>query len=164
MLPFYNIASVATCNKALRAFYYSTFEEEMQKLTLSLLLVLFSFSNVAQGSDDPFRPLQQLSNEIYRLAQDMVHHGSEGHTHEIVQYGRKMIERSEKMIEQIESTDSPKIQSEKEKMIASLKMTIEKAKEAVRLGEQDEADSALTAARRASFQAKQIRQKVHALR
>jgi predicted translin family RNA/ssDNA-binding protein len=117
----------------------------------------------ARSADDSLRALRQLSNEIYRYSQDMIFHGSEGHADEIVSYGKKMIERAEKLMKEVDAHPPMKTKKEKEKMIASLKGIVQKANEAVTLAEQRKTDAAIAASRKASFQAKQLRQQFQAL-
>jgi predicted translin family RNA/ssDNA-binding protein len=137
----------------------------MQKrAVLVLISVYFVLSSVpAGGADDPLRAFRQLSNEIYRYAQDMIFHGSEGHADEIVSYGKKMIERAEKLMREVEAHPPLKAKSEKVKMIASLKNILQKANEAVELAEQNKTAAAVAASRKASFQAKQLRQQLQSL-
>lgn len=128
---------------------------------ISIYLIL---SSVPAGSaDDALRQFRQLSNEIYRFSQDMIFHGSEGHADEIVNYGKKMIERAEKLMKEVEARSPAKTKVEKEKMKASLKNILQKGNEAVQLAEQSKTAAAVAAARKASFQAKQLRQQLQAL-
>jgi hypothetical protein len=140
----------------------------MQRRTIHflLLVVLFLLPRVAHGdSQDPFLPIRQLSDEVYRLSQEMIHHGSEGHANEVVKYGKMMIDRTEKLIEKIESNESPHLQKkQKAKLLSSLKTTLKETREVVRLGEEGKITEAFEASRRASFQAKRSRQQIHAIR
>jgi len=133
----------------------------MQKVILPfLILITLLLSSVSAGAaDDPLREFRQLSNEIYRLSQDMVFHGSEGHAEEIVTYGQKVIERTDKMMKEVESRP-PKKKGEKEKWIGSLKEIHQKANEAVSLAQQNKTSAAVAASRKVSFQAKQLRQQL----
>jgi len=138
----------------------------MQRRTIqfSLLAMLLLLPLPVRGdSQDPFLPIRQLSDEIYRLSQEMIHHGSEGHADEVVKYGKKMIDRTEKLIAKIESNESPQLQKEKSKLLSSLKTTLERTREAVRLGEGGKTTEAFEASRRASFQAKIPRQQIYAI-
>ncbi len=138
----------------------------MQKYLLSLILSLFLFilPQASLASEDPMDPIHQLANLIYRSSQDMVSHGSDGHVWEIVLYGKKMVKRTEILLEKVESIDATNFKKKKSKIIASIKGTLIKAKEAVELGEQEKGELALTAARRASFQAKRLRQRLLMIR
>lgn len=126
------------------------------------LLLLTALPAVAD--EEPLRAIRRLSDEVYRLSQEMITHGSEGHTHEIVKYGREMIERTETLIRKVESSPPPVFNGKKEKIIASLKATLNQAKEAVRLGEAEKSGPALDASRKTSFRAKQSRQQLQSLK
>lgn len=134
-----------------------------------LLIVLFLSAILlrpfpAVAEEDPLGAIRQLSNEIYRLSQEMITHGSEGHSHEIVSHGQEMIQRTETLIRDVEASPVPAVKEKKKPLLASLRATLKKAKEAVRLGEQEKVGPALDAARKASFQAKQTRQQIQAIR
>ncbi len=137
----------------------------MQKVSLFLILSIFLiFSLAPAGSaDDPLRELRQLSNEIYRYSQDMIFHGSEGHADEIVRYGKKMIERAEKLTKEVDARPPSKTKEGREKMKRTLKNILQKGNEAVRLAAQSHTADAVAAARKASFQAKQLRQQLQTL-
>jgi len=129
--------------------------------------ILFAFLLIplpVLAGEDPLRAIRQLSNEIYRLSQEMIAHGSEGHAHEIVSYGQEMIRRTEALIQEVESSPSPKLKEKKKPILASLIETLNQAKRAVQLGEEEKNGPALDAARKASFRAKQSRQQLHALK
>jgi predicted translin family RNA/ssDNA-binding protein len=136
----------------------------MQKRCLFIIISIFLFSSTsARSADNSLRAFRQLSNEIYRYSQDMVFHGSEGHADEIVSYGKKMIERAEKLMRQVDADPPTKTKNEKEKMMALIKNIVKKANEAVELAEQRKTDAAIAASRKASFQAKQLRQQLQTL-
>ncbi len=138
----------------------------MQKYRFLIFLSVFIQLTLTLGyaAEDPIDPIRQLANQVYRSSQDMVMHGSDGHTHEIVLYGKKMVERTEILLEQVEAANPATLKQGKEGLIDSIKETLEKAKEAVKLGEQGNGQMALIAARKASFRAKQTRQRLHAIR
>ncbi len=138
----------------------------MQKLRILIIAALYiHFIPVAgKAAEDPIPTITQLADQVYRSSQDMVMHGSEGHTWEIVLYGNKMVQRAEILLKKVEETDPAVFNQKKGKIIASIKKTLERAKMAVELGEQDKGRMALTAARKASFRAKQTRQRLHAFR
>ncbi|MFQ5588385.1 MAG: hypothetical protein ACE5F7_06050 [Nitrospiria bacterium] len=129
-----------------------------------LPFALFLMVTASAATEDPIPRIRQLADLVYRSSQDMVMHGSEGHTWEIVLYGKKMVQRAEILLEKVEAADSAVFKRKKGKIIASVKETLKKAKEAVALGEQDKGRMALTAARKASFRAKQTRQRLHSIR
>ena len=137
----------------------------MQKvIPLFLIIISLSLTSVpARSADDPLRGLRQLSNDIYRLSQDMVFHGSEGHAEEIVTYGEKVIERADKMMKEIDA-HPPQKAKEKGEWLTSLKSIRQKATEAVALARQSKTDAAVSASRKASFQAKQLRQQLQAMK
>lgn len=134
------------------------------RLLIPILLILLLIDVPARAEEESLRSVRQLTNEIYRLSLDMITHGSEGHHHEIVSYGQEMIRRSEALIQEVESSPSPKIKEKKETILTSIKATLNKAKEAVRLGEAEKTDPALDASRKASFRAKQLRQQIQSLK
>ena len=132
-------------------------------LTILVLFVSLLIRLPALAEEDPLGSVRQLSNEIYRLSQEMVTHGNEGHTHEIVSNGQTMIQRTEALIREVESSSLPRLKEKKKPILTSLKTTLKQAKEAVRLGEQEKTGPALDAARKASFRAKQSRQLIQSL-
>ena len=138
----------------------------MQKylLPLTISLFLFILPQRALTSEDPLGQIRQLANLIYRSSQDMVTHGSDGHLWEIVLYGEKMLQRTEILLEKVESTDAANFKKKKGKIIASIKGTLRKTKEALEFAEQENGELALTAARKASFQAKRLRQRLLMIR
>jgi hypothetical protein len=137
----------------------------MQKRTAPFILVIFIilWTPAAFAVDDSLRSIQKLTNEIYRIAQDMVEHGSDGHTEEIVSYGKKILKRAPTLLEKLTSQTSPKMKN-KEKIIDLIKEMIEKTESAVHFGEKNKQRSALTSAEKASFHAKKLRQRVLALK
>lgn len=138
----------------------------MQRAAIYYLILFSLLLSPAGGeaADSSLKRVRQLSNEVYRLSQDMVFHGAEGHTDEIIGYGTRMIERAEQLMNEIDSVDFKKMNGEKEKIVASLQAAVQKTREAVRLGKEEKAKLALNAARKASFHAKQTRQKIQALK
>ncbi len=136
----------------------------MQSRRFSIILFIPLLLLAPVADESPLRVIRQTSDEVYRLSQEMITHGSEGHTDEIVKYGRQMIERTEALIHEVQSAPPPVFKGEKEKIIALLKETLNKAKEAVRLGEKEKTGPALDASRKASFRAKQSRQQLRSLK
>lgn len=134
------------------------------RLLIRILFVFLLISAPALAEEESLRSIRQLSNEIYRLSLDMITHGSEGHHHEIVSYGQEMIRRSEALLQEVESSSSPKIKEKKETILTSIKTTLNKTEEAVRLGEAEKTAPALDASRKASFRAKQLRQQIQSLK
>ena len=122
----------------------------MQKPLFLLILSLHLFSAAVCAAEDPLRPIRRQFDEVYRLSQEMVEHGSHGHPKEIVRYGKELIERAEKLTDEIEIDASPELKDIKEKILSSLEETIFKTREAVRWGEQKAKGPALEAARKAS--------------
>ncbi len=127
-------------------------------------LFLLSFPALSQSSEDSLRPIRHLANQIYKSAQDMVVHGAEGHLGEIVEYGTKVIERSEALLEAIEASQSASLKKKKKKLSASIKGTLNMAKKALTFSEENNLRLAMAAARKTSFRAKQTRQRLHMLR
>ncbi|MBI3804004.1 MAG: hypothetical protein HY282_09620 [Nitrospirae bacterium] len=131
------------------------------RFALILFILFISFPLYAEESSP--QSIRQLSNEVYRLSQEMIFHGSEGHAHEIVSHGQEMIQRTEALIKEVESNPAPEIKKRRGKLLTALKATLKETKEAVRLGEQEKTGPAVEAARKASFRAKQIRQQIQTL-
>ncbi|HIE66063.1 MAG: hypothetical protein ABGX83_00765 [Nitrospira sp.] len=130
---------------------------------LILLIVFLLWTPVILAADGSLKSIQKQVNEIYRIAQDMVEHGSDGHTDEIVSYGRKILERAAVLLEGIKSHTSPEIKN-KENIIDLLREMTEKTEAAVRFGEKHKRRSALASAEKASFRAKKLRQRLLALK
>lgn len=131
------------------------------------ITLLFSFLLVPPPvlvAEEELHSIRQLSNEIYRLSQEMITHGKEGHAHEIVSYGQEMIRRTEALIQEVESSPSAKLTEKKKPILASLKEILSQAKKAVQLGEEEQTGPALNTARKASFQAKQLRREIQLLK
>lgn len=135
--------------------------QNRRRAIVALLILLAPLSIGAQ--ERPPLSIRQLSNEVYRLSQEMITHGSEGHAHEIASYGEEMIGRTEALLQQIESSASPEVKKKKGKIVPLLKETLKRAKEAVRLAEQEKAGPALDASRKASFRAKQAREQIQTI-
>ncbi|MFQ5781255.1 MAG: hypothetical protein ACE5HN_10795 [Nitrospiria bacterium] len=138
----------------------------MQKRLTPLIVSVFLISWIGSvlAADNSLRSIRQLANEIYRISQDMVEHGSDGHVDEIVFYGKKILIRAETLLKEVESSDSPKIKDNKGKIVASIKETIQKTERAVRLGENKRLRSALAAAEMASFRAKKTRRRLQTIK
>jgi hypothetical protein len=134
------------------------------RFLIRVLFIFFLIPLSVLAEEDPLRSMHQLSNEIYRLSQEMITHGSEGHPDEIVSYGQEMVRRAEALIEAVEASPSPKLKEKKKAILASLKATLNQAGEAIRLGEAKKTGPALDAARKASFRAKQLRQQIQSLK
>jgi len=129
-----------------------------------LVLCLALFWAPAEASEDALHSIRQLANQIYISAQDMVSHGEEGHAHEIVSYGKKMIERGEMLLDAVSKSDTSQLREKKAGLSENIQAMLKKTKEAVALGEAHETAAAMIAARKALFQAKQARQKLQSIR
>ena len=132
--------------------------KEMQKRIILFILLFSPFTAFAAGEG---QSLRGLADEIYRLAQEMVHHGGEGHTDEVVQYGEKIVARIETATQKIRSSALDK--KAKEASLLSLKSIRNKVDEAIRAGRHDQAKAALSAAKDTLLQAKKFRQAIQAL-
>ncbi len=115
----------------------------MQRLSLILLFILYGATS-AIGSNHLF----QGANQMVRLSEEMVFHGSEGHLHEIADYGEKMIIEIDKI--------APALKNKKE-LQKSIKTMRDKTESAIKLGKQGNPAS-LTSAKAALFHAKKLRQ------
>jgi len=118
----------------------------------------------AESPEDPLRPIRHLANQIYKSAQDMVEHGSEGHIGEIIEYATKVIERSELLLEAIETSRASVLKKKKKKLIASIRGTRDMAQKAITFSEERKLRLAIAASRKTSFRAKQTRQQLQMLR
>ena len=122
----------------------------MQRLiSLILFFILTGFAQ-AEASNH----LLQTANQIVRLSEEMVFHGSEGHLHEIIDYGQKAITEIDGLTRDLKSLKRPN-QKELQK---SLKATRNKTEAAVRRGKQGSLSASLAFARSALFHAKIVRQ------
>ncbi len=139
--------------------------QRMNRYGFAVFLSLLVFSlSPSHAAEDPIKEIRHLANRVFRTSQDMVVHGSDGHIFEIVSYGKKMLKRAEILLEKVELSDESNFSNKKGKIIASIKGTIEKTKDAVELGEQNKGGMALSAARKASFRARQTRQRLQMIR
>jgi len=133
-------------------------------ISILFLLLFASYPVSAESPEDPLRSIRQLANQIYKSAQDMVVHGAEGHLGEIVEYGTKVVERSEALLKAIEISPSSDLKKKKKKLTASIKGTLNMAKKAIAFSEKNNMRLAMAASRKTSFRAKQTRQRLHRLR
>jgi len=138
----------------------------MQKHRQILItLVFFSFlASTAYAAKDSFQVLFLLGNQIFRSAQEMVTHGGDGHTDEIVLYGKKVLKRSKTLLKAIESADPARFKKKKVKIVTALKATIQHAEEAVALGRENKHTVALDAAIKSQFHARRMRQNLQSIR
>ncbi len=119
----------------------------MQRLLSLILIFILGGASHALGDDH----LLQTANQIYHLSEEMVFHGSEGHIHEIVDHGEKMIIEIDKLSRDIKKMRKPQLQK-------SLMATRKTTEEAIKLGRQGNLSAALASAKSASFHAKKVRQ------
>jgi len=138
----------------------------MQKILPAFTaLILFGFLyTTAHAAKDSFQVVFLLGNQVFRSAQEMVAHGGDGHTDEIVLYGKKVLKRSKILLKAIESADPVRFKNKKVKIVASLKATILHAEEAVVLGRENKHTVALDAAIKTEFHAKRMRQRLQSIR
>lgn len=128
------------------------------------LIFLSLFATTTHASKDSFQVVFLLGNQIFRSAQEMVTHGGDGHTDEIVLYGKKLLKRAKPLLKAIESADSVRFKNKKVKIVASLKSTILHAENAVALGRKNKHTIALDAAIKTAFHAKKMRQGLLSIR
>lgn len=119
----------------------------MQRLLSLILIFILSGATHALGGDN----LLQTANQIVRLSEEMVFHGSEGHVHEIVDYGEKIISKIDILSRDIKKLKQPQLQK-------SLMATRKTTEEAIKLGRQGNLLASLASAKSASFHAKKVRQ------
>ena len=130
-----------------------------------IALIFFTLlCTAAQAKKDSFQVVFLLGNQVYRSSQDMVFHGGEGHTHEIVLYGKKVVKRAKTLVKAIESADPARLKNKKVKIITSLKATIQHAEKAITLGREQKHSVALDAAIKTAFHAKKVRQNLLSIR
>lgn len=130
-----------------------------------IALIFFSFiSTTAQAGKDSFQVVFLLGNQVFRSAQEMVSHGGDGHTDEIVLYGKKVIKRAKPLLKAVESADPARFKDKKVKIVAALKATIQHAEEAIVLGRENKHAVALDAAIKTAFHAKKMRQGLLSIR
>jgi len=134
---------------------------------LSLFLLFISLLSPripARAGDDSLETLHLLSDETLRFAQQMVEHGSEGHTSEIVLYGDRMLLKVSQWIQVVQASSSPEIKRQRKAFLVSLKAIQGFAQDAVRLGKENQGGLAVEAARQSVSRARQARRKVYALK
>lgn len=127
-------------------------------------LLFFASLSPAYSVEDPLKPIRHLANLVYLSCQDMVVHGDDGHLGEIIEYGNTAIKRAEALLKAVEEVDHKEMKAKKGKLIASVKGTLEMVEKAIVFGERKELRLALAAARKASFRAKQTRQRLKSIR
>ncbi|MEK7286153.1 MAG: hypothetical protein AAB035_02510 [Nitrospirota bacterium] len=120
----------------------------MQRVAFVLFLILIPIA-MAHGNDDPL----QTANIVYRLSEEMILHGSEGHAHEIITFGEKMIEELDHLPNLLHQR---KIGNQK-KVLKQIKEIRKRAEEAVFFSKKRSLQPALKSARLASFHAKKLR-------
>jgi regulator of replication initiation timing len=124
----------------------------MQRLgNLTLLLILICAAQ-AEGFDN----LSQTANQIFHLSEEMVFHGSEGHVHELVDYGEKMIIEIDKLTRDLKNLKH----ANQKALQKSIKATRDKTASAIRLGKQGNLVASLASAKSALFHAKKVRQEL----
>lgn len=140
----------------------------MQKKVLPLsLTIFFFFATVPAFSaevEDPLKSIRQLAGEVYKVAEDMLFHGSEGHMDEIVSYGESMTAKAETLLEKIEALESPRIKGKKKRIVTAIKDTIQMGRIAMELAKRGKSRSAVRAASKVSFRAKKVRQRLQMIR
>jgi hypothetical protein len=119
----------------------------MQRLIPLILIFMLGGTTYALGDDN----LLQTANQIYHLSEEMVFHGSEGHAHEIIDNGEKMIIEIDRLSRDMKKMGSPQLQKS---LMATRKIT----ESAIKFGKQGNLLAALASAKSASFQAKKVRQ------
>jgi hypothetical protein len=103
-----------------------------------------------QGSD----PLLQTANQIVHLSEEMVSHGAEGHLHEIVDYGEKMINEIDRLTHDLRGVK----RSNKKELQKGIRTMRDKTERAIRLGKQGNLSASVASAKSASYHAKKVRQ------
>ncbi len=130
-----------------------------------IIFIFFSFfTSTVYGAKDSFQVIFLLGNQVFRSAQEMVSHGGDGHTDEIVLYGKRVLKRSKTLLKAIESADPERFKQKKVKIVTALKATIQHAEEAVDLGRENKHTVALDAAIKSQFHAKKMRQGLLSIR
>ena len=128
----------------------------MQRLILFILPFILAERSLALGNDD----LLQKVNQVYLLSEEMITHGGEGHTHEIITFGEKMIHEMDGLSDLLHSTKIPN----RKKVRALMKEARRRAEEAVLLAKNGMLQMALKSAKSASFHAKKLREELRAVK
>ncbi|MBI3358077.1 MAG: hypothetical protein HY201_01270 [Nitrospirae bacterium] len=122
----------------------------MQRFGSLILLFVLAGSAQAEGFDH----LLQTANQIVRLSEEMVYHGSEGHLHEIIDNGAKMIKAIDRLAGDLKSLKLP----HQKALQNSIRATRDKTEAAIRLGKRGDLSASLASAKSASFHAKKVRE------
>ncbi len=119
------------------------------------VIVFFLISALAADQGILLSEARSRTDEAVRLAQEMVDHGREGHTGEIVERGRLMMEQTVEALAALKkiSAGRPAFRE------VTRRLTLAKsaAQEAIRFGKEDRIGLALGAARRALSEARRAR-------
>ena len=127
----------------------------MQRLIPLILIFMLGGTTYALGDDN----LLQTANQIYHLSEEMVFHGSEGHAHEIIDNGEKMIIEIDRLTRDMKNMKLLHRKKLQEEIRATRKIT----ESAIKFGKQGNLLAALASAKSASFQAKKVRQALRLL-
>jgi hypothetical protein len=122
----------------------------MQRLVSLILLFILTCWGTVLGSEN----LSHRANQIVLLSEEMITHGGEGHMHEIITFGEKMIEELEGLTEGLRRS---KI-SDQKKLEKQIRETRKRAEEAIGFAKHGDLPFALKSAKSASFQAKRLRE------
>lgn len=137
---------------------------QKHRQVLIALILLSLFATTVYARKDSFQVIFLLGNQVFRSAQEMVTHGGDGHTDEIVLYGKRVVKRAKILFKAIESADPARFKNRKVKIVTSLKAAIENAEEAIALGRKNKHAVALDAAIKTEFHARKMRQGLQSIR
>jgi hypothetical protein len=122
--------------------------------TLFVLAVLFTSAfgeidtPVVEKKPGP-NLIARQSDEMIRLAEQMIEHGREGHTDEIVKYGKEMLRSTQILVKQVRAE-----RGEKDPALPHLSKVVSTGRRAVKEGEAGRLSPALDAARQALHHAR----------
>ena len=106
-------------------------------------------ANAASGSGRDSKSVETLADEIVRRAQAMLDHGNEGHTDEVILYGREMVTDAEALLNRLKKEEKGNTPA-----AAHLRRTLRSGQQAVQWGEKGNLPLALQAARDAAHYAR----------
>lgn len=126
-------------------------------LGIFLVFLVFSATALGEGKGPPHtKPIEQLADEMFRRAESMVEHGREGHTDEIVKFGKKMLQDAEGLMKSLQKNGE-----KEDPVLPYLDKAIHAGQTAVQEGEGGNHRAALTAARTALRYARLTRERLN---
>jgi len=119
-------------------------------VTLGLLLLApLAGSQPEPPNTEGSTSVQSMADEMVRRGEKMVRHGSEGHTEEIVDYGKEMVAQTQEVLGKVQKERGPKHPA-----IAHIRKALQSTRLAIKRGEDGNLSLALQAAREAVHHAR----------